>query len=109
MLFQNLISNAIKFSKPNLPPRIKISAKKQDGWTFLIQDDGIGIAKEYQSKIFGVFERLHSKSEYEGTGIGLAHCKKIIDLHKGKIWVNSKSGEGSTFCFSIPSRIDQKS
>ncbi|QYH37501.1 hypothetical protein GYM62_01240 [Algoriphagus sp. NBT04N3] len=109
LLFQNLISNAIKFSKPNFPPRIKISAKKQDGWTFFIQDDGIGVAKEYQSKIFGVFERLHTQSEYEGTGIGLAHCKKIIDLHKGKIWVTSKPGEGSTFCFSIPTRLDQKS
>ena len=102
MLFQNLISNAIKFSRPGRSPEIQISAKEQNGWTFYIKDNGIGIAKEHQERIFGVFQRLHANSEYEGTGIGLAHCKKIIDLHKGELGVTSSPGEGSTFYFSIP-------
>jgi len=102
LLFQNLISNSIKFSREGVAPIIKITAKKQDGWIFRVQDNGIGIADEYQDKIFGIFERLHSKDDYEGSGIGLAHCKKIVDLHKGKIWVESVLGEGSTFCFLIP-------
>ncbi len=102
LLFQNLITNSIKFSKPGIAPKIKISAKKQEAWTFAIQDNGIGIADEHMDKIFNVFQRLHSRSEYEGSGIGLAHCKKIIKLHNGNIWVNSQPGEGSTFYFTIP-------
>lgn len=102
LLFQNLISNGIKFNKPGVPPKIKIFAKEQDGWTFIIQDNGIGIAEENKKKIFGFFQRLHYRSEYEGTGIGLAYCKKIAELHKGDIWVDSKLGEGSTFYFTIP-------
>ena len=105
MLFQNLISNAIKFGTPGIAPKIKISAKEEDGWTFYIQDNGIGIAEKHKDKIFNVFQRLHSKSEFEGSGIGLAHCKKIIDLHYGDIWVESKPGEGSTFCFTIPNHM----
>lgn len=102
LLFQNLINNAIKFSKSGISPKIQISAKRQNGWTFYIKDNGIGIAKEHQERIFGVFQRLHANNEYDGTGIGLAHCKKIVDLHKGEIGVESIPGEGSTFYFSIP-------
>lgn len=102
MLFQNLINNAIKFNKPGTSPKISIHAKEENGWTFYIQDNGIGIADKHKDKIFSVFQRLHSTSEYEGTGIGLAHCKKIINLHKGDIGVTSKVGHGSTFYFTIP-------
>jgi two-component system, chemotaxis family, sensor kinase Cph1 len=102
LLFQNLISNAIKFCAGDTPPHIIITAQKGKNWTFSIQDNGIGIAKENQKKIFTIFQRLHSKNNYEGTGIGLAQCKKIINLHGGEIWVNSKQDLGSTFCFSIP-------
>ena len=102
LLFQNLISNGIKFSKSGLSPKIKIYAIEQDGWTFIIQDNGIGIADEYKNKIFNIFQRLHNRSEYEGTGIGLAYCKKIAELHKGDIWVDSKLNEGSSFYFTIP-------
>jgi len=103
LLFQNLLTNAIKFRKKDTVPHIKISAIKQDVyWMFSFQDNGIGIAKRNQEKIFAIFQRLHSKSDYEGTGIGLAHCQKIVDLHGGKISVESELGKGSTFYFSIP-------
>lgn len=105
LLFQNLISNGIKFSKPGIAPKIRISSKEQDGWTFSIEDNGIGIADQHKDKIFRVFQRLHTTSEYEGTGIGLAHCKKIIELHKGNLWVNSEPGEGSTFYFTISNQL----
>lgn len=104
LLFQNLIANAIHFIKPGTPPIISISAKEQNGWTFYVQDNGIGIADENKEKIFNAFHRLHPENEYKGTGIGLAHCKKIIDLHKGSIGVNSVVGDGSTFYFSIPNQ-----
>jgi light-regulated signal transduction histidine kinase (bacteriophytochrome) len=86
-------------------PNIKVSAKRQDGWTFIIKDNGIGIAKEYQDSVFRMFKRLHTKSEYEGTGIGLAHCKKIVELHNGNIWVESTPGEGSVFYCNFPDEI----
>lgn len=102
MLFQNLISNAIKFQKPDTKPVIKISAFKDNGWTFTIKDNGIGIDEKYKNRIFDIFQRLHSSDKYKGTGIGLAHCNKIIELHKGKIWVESEPNQGSTFYFNIP-------
>ena len=102
LLLQNLISNGIKFNRPGVKPKIKISAKEGDDWTFSIEDNGIGIAAENKDKIFDIFQRLHDRVEYEGTGIGLAHCKKIIDLHKGRNWVDSIEGKGSTFNFTIP-------
>ena len=102
-LLQNLISNAIKFRKKDTPCRINISAHIQNIEMLLqIEDNGIGIAKEHQERIFTIFQRLHTKKEYEGTGIGLAHCKKIIELHKGRIWIESTPNVGSTFNFTIP-------
>lgn len=105
-LFQNLISNAIKFSKKEEKPKIVVrSSKKDNHWLFSVSDNGIGIERKYFEKIFSVFQRLHAKNEYEGTGIGLSNCLKIIQLHKGEIWVESKAGEGSTFYFTINQSI----
>ncbi|WP_428742059.1 sensor histidine kinase [Tenacibaculum sp.] len=102
LLFQNLISNAIKFSKKGIPPVITIKAKqKKYAWKFFVKDNGIGIPKKFQHKIFAIFQRLHLDGEYEGTGIGLAHCQKIVGLHGGEIGVKSKPDEGSTFFFTI--------
>jgi PAS domain S-box-containing protein len=105
LLFQNLISNALKFRKEGDMPQIKISASKKQGeWLFSIQDNGIGIADEHKEKIFIIFQRLHSRKRFNGTGIGLAHCHKIVDLHGGRIWVDSKPGDGSVFYFTIPAK-----
>lgn len=102
ILFLNLISNAIKFSNPEKQPIIKISYKEDDiFWRFYITDNGIGIKKEDIPKIFKLFSRLNERSLYEGTGIGLAHCKKIVDLHGGNIEVQSELGKGTIFCFSV--------
>ena len=102
-LFQNLISNALKFRNTGKKPIIDISCKKSNNKNiFCIKDNGIGIEQEYQKKIFDIFQRIHHRNSYEGTGIGLAVCKKIVDLHQGDIWIESKPGEGSSFFFSIP-------
>ncbi len=102
-VFQNLISNAIKFHKPDAPPCIHISAERQeDTWRFSVRDNGIGIAPEHSERIFLIFQRLHTREEYPGTGIGLAVCKKIAERHGGRIWVTSKPGAGSTFYFTVP-------
>jgi light-regulated signal transduction histidine kinase (bacteriophytochrome) len=101
-LFQNLLSNSIKFRKKNEAPLIKISAfKLNQHWQFTVEDNGIGIDKKYWVRIFVIFQRLHTKAEYEGTGIGLAHCKKIAELHEGKIWVESRLNEGASFHFTV--------
>jgi PAS domain S-box-containing protein len=101
-LFQNLIGNAIKFHSADIP-QIHISAEhKDDEWLFSIQDNGIGIDPQYKDRIFKIFQRLHSRDEYPGTGIGLALCMKIVELHNGKIWMESELGKGATFYFSLP-------
>ncbi|WP_305983220.1 sensor histidine kinase [Roseivirga thermotolerans] len=102
LLFQNLISNAIKFRKKEVAPQIQITAKEDNGWVFAIQDNGIGISKKHQEKIFTIFQRIYSREAYEGTGIGLAHCRKIAEVHKGRIWVESEPDQGSTFYFYLP-------
>ncbi|MEO5564296.1 MAG: ATP-binding protein [Chitinophagaceae bacterium] len=101
-LFQNLIFNAIKFRKKGTNPVIRISAEKVGEHSqFSFSDNGIGIAKEHHDRIFIIFQRLHTRDEYNGSGIGLSHCKKIVELHKGRIWLKSEPGEGTTFYFTI--------
>ncbi len=105
-LFQNLIINAVKFRKNDVHPIINITAKSKDKeWLFAIKDNGIGIDKIYYKKLFKVFQRLHNKDEYAGTGIGLAQCKKITELHGGRIWLESELENGSTFYFTIPKKL----
>jgi signal transduction histidine kinase/methyl-accepting chemotaxis protein len=102
-VFQNLIVNAIKFRKNDVHPIITISASETGKeYLFSIEDNGIGIEREYYSRIFIIFQRLHTRFEYEGTGLGLSLCKKIIELHGGEIWLTSEFGKGSTFYFTIP-------
>jgi len=108
LLFQNLISNAIKFMDPNKTPKISISSTYCNGYhKFTVKDNGIGIDPKYSEKIFTIFQRLHGRDEYEGTGIGLAHCRKIVELHNGEIWVESEVGEGSTFFFTINTNMEK--
>ncbi len=104
-LLQNLIGNGVKF-RGEARPRVHVSAKREDGmWCFSVQDNGIGIDRKYQDQIFEVFRRLHSERAYEGTGIGLAICKKIVERHGGHIGVTSDPGQGSTFYFTIPTNF----
>ncbi len=106
-VFLNLISNAIKFKKSDAPPRIHIAAKEQDSMVqFSVADNGIGIDPQYREKIFVIFQRLHGMDRYEGTGIGLAIVKRIVERHKGRIWVESEPGQGSTFHFTLPAAKD---
>jgi PAS domain S-box-containing protein len=101
LLFQNLISNGIKFNNSN-PPIIRISVREEEKeWIFSIQDNGIGIEKKHFERIFIMFQRLHNENEYSGNGVGLANCKKIIEKHNGKIWLESSVGNGSVFYFSL--------
>jgi signal transduction histidine kinase len=102
-LFQNLISNAIKFRRDDNRPIILINARERDNdWLFSVEDNGIGIAEEHRERIFVIFQRLHKRAKYEGTGIGLSICYKIVAQLGGKIWVTSELGTGSTFFFTIP-------
>jgi PAS domain S-box-containing protein len=102
-LFQNLISNAIKFRKPKQKPEVQIFSKEEGkNWFLYIKDNGIGIKPEYFTQIFEIFGRLHGEKEYPGSGIGLALCKKIVEFHEGKIWVESELNEGSTFFMMFP-------
>ncbi len=105
-LFQNLITNALKFSKPDLSPVLEISFEdKKTHWHFTFEDNGIGIENQYKEKIFLLFKRLHGKNDYEGTGIGLAICKKIVEQHQGDIWLESTFGEGTSFHFTIKKNL----
>jgi light-regulated signal transduction histidine kinase (bacteriophytochrome) len=104
-LLQNLVGNSIKY-RGNEPPRVEVSARRRgEEWIIGVRDNGIGIDPQYQDKIFQMFQRLHTKDEYPGTGIGLAISKKIVEVHGGRIWVESELGNGSTFYFSLPRRV----
>lgn len=107
-LFQNLINNAIKFRKPDISAEITVGCTKKSGYyEFYVTDNGIGIKEKHTNKIFQIFQRLNKNSEYEGHGIGLANCRKIAEMHGGKIWVESVPGEGSTFKFTILNLKDE--
>jgi len=103
-VFQNLLSNALKF-RGDQPPAIHIGVEPHDGaWRFAIRDNGIGIEPQYAARVFEIFQRLHTRREYPGTGIGLALCKKIVERHGGRIWVESELGKGAMFAFTLPDR-----
>ncbi|HWY75325.1 MAG TPA: ATP-binding protein [Verrucomicrobiae bacterium] len=103
-VWSNLIGNAVKYTRPRDPTRIEIGAVIQDGETiFHIRDNGVGFSMEYSEKLFGVFQRLHDAADFEGTGIGLANVRRIVQRHGGRTWAESKEGEGATFYFSLPS------
>jgi signal transduction histidine kinase len=105
VVFQNLCANAIKF-RGEAPPVVRVSARREDGfWRFAVADNGIGVAPEYAERIFVLFQRLHPRTQYEGTGIGLAMCRKIVEYHGGRMWLDAERaapGEGSTFYFTLP-------
>jgi light-regulated signal transduction histidine kinase (bacteriophytochrome) len=102
-LFQNLLGNALKFKREDDRPIILVNAEdKGSEWQFMVKDNGIGISPEHKERIFVIFQRLHTRAHYEGTGIGLAICYKIITHFGGRIWVESEQGRGATFCFTLP-------
>jgi len=105
-LFQNLIGNALKYRKPDVPPNVHVSAELSGSdWIFSVRDNGIGFDPQYAVSIFEPLKRLHPGSEYPGTGIGLAICKRIVEAHGGRIWATSEKGVGSTFFFTIPASL----
>ena len=104
-LFQNLIGNAIKFREDEIP-RINIEAKEEESsWLLSVSDNGIGIDPEQHERIFEMFQRLHTESEFSGTGIGLAICARVVKRHGGRIWVESEPGKGSTFLVRLPKHL----
>ncbi|HEY8302251.1 MAG TPA: ATP-binding protein, partial [Jatrophihabitans sp.] len=112
-LFQNLIGNAVKYHDPERPPRIEIHAERQGAdWLCTVADNGIGIDRQYAERIFTIFQRLHLRDKYGGTGIGLALCRKILEFHRGKIWLAEKDdpdAPGATFAFLIPDHAELRS
>ena len=107
-LFQNLIGNAVKFGHPDRPPQVHVSARRVEGaWELEVRDDGIGIEPQYVDRVFVIFQRLHAKDLYEGTGIGLALCKKIVEFHGGRIWIPETDGEGTTIRWTLPVTEDE--
>jgi light-regulated signal transduction histidine kinase (bacteriophytochrome) len=102
-LFQNLIGNAVKF-RSDQPPVIRITVTQHDGsfWLFSVADNGIGIEAEYAERIFVIFQRLHGRSDYDGTGIGLAMCRRIVEHYGGRIWLDTTYQGGANFCFTLP-------
>jgi light-regulated signal transduction histidine kinase (bacteriophytochrome) len=101
-LFQNLIGNAVKFRADDRPLEVRVSAQHAaEGWHFMVKDTGIGIEAQYLERIFLIFQRLHDRTKYKGTGIGLAVCKKVVEHHGGRIWVESEPGKGTTFHFTL--------
>lgn len=109
-LLQNLISNSIKYRGPE-PPHIIVTARANESnqYIFCVKDNGIGIDAKYQEQIFGIFKRLHTAADYPGTGIGLAICRRVVERHGGRIWVESRVGAGSTFCFTLPAASSEPS
>ena len=106
LLFQNLIANSIKFRHPERIPEVAVSAIQENGkWQFAVSDNGIGIEKQSLDRIFIIFQRLHTRTQYEGSGIGLAHCKKIVEFHEGNIWADAEPGKGSRFFFTISKEL----
>jgi PAS domain S-box-containing protein len=103
-VFQNLVGNALKFRDPDRPPRVHVAVREDQGqWLFSVADNGIGFEQQYEEKMFVIFQRLHGRANYPGTGIGLAICRRIVERHGGRIWARGEPGQGSTFFFTLPS------
>jgi light-regulated signal transduction histidine kinase (bacteriophytochrome) len=106
LLFQNLVANALKFRRADVPAVVRVVAvANAEGWEFAVSDNGIGIDKQYFERIFVIFQRLHTRSEYAGTGSGLALCKKIVEFHGGRIWIESREGQGTSVRFTLPALV----
>jgi light-regulated signal transduction histidine kinase (bacteriophytochrome) len=107
-VFQNLIGNALKFHG-EAPPEVRVTAERDgDDWVFSVRDNGIGIEAEYAERVFALFQRLHGRNAYPGTGIGLAMCRRIVEHHGGRIWLDTETGgDGATFRFTLPARLER--